>query len=243
MTTVPNLTSRNPALSTSNYIEKRAKISAKPSGRELVYGPRLSINEALWRNDGLIFPYTPTINDTATVNYDTYEPIHGNQNYSAFKNRSSKEISVIGTFTTMNQNEAATNLSYLHFLRTVTQMYFGSGENRGTPPPVLLFSAYGSAIFNKVPVIITNYTFEMPADVDYVYLDSPKITREVLVDNRRGEATHYGPETSDGFNAWLPTRFTITVQMTVQNTPARLRRQFNLDEFRSGRLINDGGWI
>lgn len=237
----------NPGSATqkANYT-KRARLSAKPAAKELVYGPASTFfGRQLRSTNGLLFPYTPTISDTATVNYDVYEPVHGNQNFSAFRNRASKEIQVVGTFTSMNQPEARANLAYLHFLRTITQMYFGTqSENRGTPPPILLFNAYGSAVFNNVPVIVTNYNYEMPTDVDYVYINTEKtnpIAAEFSGGDLGGEF-NTGPAIN-GFDAWVPTRFSISIQMTVQNTPARLRREFDLDKFRRGDLINGGGWI
>ena len=46
---------------------------------------------------------------------------------------------------------------------------------------------------------------------------------------------------ANGDYVWLPAVFDFTVNLTVQNTPAVLR-SFNLDSFRSGKLLKDGGW-
>lgn len=231
----PNL-SNNATIEVSGKLDHRARISAKPGATQQIYGN--GIMKPLYTTGGLLFPYTPTLSDTTSVNYDAYEPVHSNQGFSAFKSRASKEITAIGTFTTMNQDEARVNIANLHFLRTVTQMYFGQNDpNRGTPPPVLLFNAYGEAIYRNVPVIITNYTFEMPADVDYVQCTTSIVPGE-SADESDGSISSDGSATS-----WVPTRFSISVQMTVQNTPGRLRKQFNLNEFREGSLIKNGGWV
>lgn len=244
-----------------NLRDRRARISAKPGAKNIIYGPLEDPNnilKPLHKSGGLLFPYTPMINDSATVNYETYDPIHSNQPFAAFKSVAAKEIVIIGTFTTMNQQEAAQNLANIHFLRTVTKMYFGiKSRLRGTPPPILLFNAYGTAIFHNVPIIITNYNIELPMDVDYVNIKSDAGSeirlRKGLSEEevRRGTSpinvstlTLNDIETVSGdITAWLPTRFTITINMQVQNTPDRLRREFDLDAFRTGALIKRGGWV
>lgn len=255
--------------------DRRARISAKPGAKNLIYGlpEKNNILFPLHKTNGFLFPYTPSIFDTATVNYESYDPVHTNQPFMAFKSVAAKEIQITGTFTTMNQQEAEQNIANIHFLRTITKMYFGLGSTgesgsadgvnlRGTPPPILLFNAYGDALYHNVPVIVTTFNIEYPMDVDYVRV----ITRAagagtVLTGTRTIERSNSdanlnqgqgGEETfpedivtfqTDRAVAWLPTRFIISVQMTVQNTPDRLRRQFNLNDFRTGRLIKRGGWI
>jgi len=244
--------------------DRRARISAKPGAKVEIYGKplRQNILNPLYQTGGLLFPYTPMINDTATVNYESYDPVHSNQPFSAFKSVAAKEITVIGTFTTMNKQEAAQNLANIHFLRTITKMYFGTGglstseavALRGTPPPILMFNAYGTAIYHNVPVIVTSFNVEMPQDVDYVQVKNNSTIRRTInnpgefndTTNPNGTRNLETPivlETDFSIDAWLPTRFMITVQMTVQNTPDRLRREFNLDDFRTGRLIGRGGWV
>lgn len=44
-----------------------------------------------------------------------------------------------------------------------------------------------------------------------------------------------------GNYVWLPALFDFTVNLTVQNIPAVLR-SFNLDSFRTGKLLKNGGW-
>ena len=249
----------------TNIRDRRARISAKPGAKDIVYGKREDNNilKPLHDSGGLLFPYTPMITDTATVNYETYDPVHTNQPFAAFKSVAMKEITIIGTFTTMNQQEAKQNLANIHFLRTVTKMYFGlKSKLRGTPPPILLFNAYGTAIFHNVPVIITNYNIEMPMDVDYVNIKSAaggttRTTNELILDpnlnpfdvsldlanTRREDLVNATEQIPGDITAWLPTRFTINVMMQVQNTPDRLRREFDLDAFRTGQLIKKGGWV
>lgn len=246
------------------FSDRRARLSAKPAAVSTIYGEKGSNNilNPLYETGGLLFPYTPNINDSATVQYDYYDPIHTNQPFAAFKSVAAKEITVIGPFTAQNQEEARYCLAAIHFLRTVTKMFFGVGgldqtavNLRGTPPPILLFNAYGTAIYHNVPVIITTYNVEFGQDIDYV---------EVLFSNRTGASdnlinlneftassnrqlepgNNLTIRSIDGdISAWVPTKFTISLTMTVQNTPDRLRRNFNLNDFRTGKLIKKGGWV
>jgi len=243
--------------------DRRARLSAKPDAVADIYGPAVNNNilSPLYETGGLLFPYTPNINDSATVQYDYYDPIHTNQPFAAFKSVAAKEITVIGPFTAQNQEEARYCLAAIHFLRTVTKMFFGTNRGtgqpgqravdlRGTPPPILLFNAYGTAIYHNVPVIVNTYNVEFPQDIDYVEVD---FSRSVGTERRDIDfgfdifsADRFGTneiEKSRDISAWVPTKFTISLTMTVQNTPDRLRRSFNLNDFRTGKLVKRGGWV
>lgn len=243
--------------------DRRARISAKPNAVADIYGPATTNNilSPLYETGGLLFPYTPNINDSATVQYDYYDPIHTNQPFAAFKSVAAKEITVIGPFTAQNQEEARYSLAAIHFLRTVTKMFFGTNRGtgrfgqravdlRGTPPPILLFNAYGTAIYHNVPVIITTYNVEFPQDIDYVRVEFDRSVGTERRDIDFGfdilSADRFGTreiEKSRDVSAWIPTKFTVSITMTVQNTPDRLRRSFNLNDFRTGKLVKRGGWV
>jgi len=238
-----------------SFGDKRARLSAKPGVRDKIYGS-LSDNEnilrPLYQTGGLLWPYTPIINDVTSVQYDSYDPVHSNQPFMAFKSVAPKEIMCSGQFTAMNQDEALYCLAAIHFLRTITKMFFGIGgldqeskNLRGTPPPVLLFNAHGTAMFHNVPVIVTSYSIELPQDVDYVEVNgSSAINSSIVNTDVATEVDSFnGTVSSQPYDAWIPTKFNITVNMTVQNSPNRWRRNFNLNDFRTGKLIKKGGWI
>jgi len=245
-----------------SFRDRRARLSAKGNteARNLIYGKNTSENilRPIWETGGLLWPYTPIITDNTTVQYDSYDPIHTNQPFLAFKSVAAKEIMCSGQFTAMNQQEATYCLAAIHFLRTITKMFFGIGGEdqaaiaaRGTPPPVLLFNAHGTAMFHNVPVVVTSYSIEFPQDVDYVELERSVsnanirdiFTEEALGIDRESDAFSVNIRQQEGITAWIPTRFNVTVNMTVQNTPNRLRRNFNLNDFRTGKLIKKGGWL
>ena len=245
-----------PIVGNNGFSDRRVRLSAKPAAKELVYGPRepWNILNPLWSTGGLLFPYTPYINDMAAVNYEHFDPVHTNQPFAAFKNVAPKDIQIAGPFTAMNQDEATYCLAAIHFLRTVTKMYFGVGSEgvdknfqdnsaesvrlRGTPPPILLLNGYGTAIYHNVPVVVTNYTVELPQDVDYVRVDTSAYGKAVTDANSDTLQI-----VSRDISAWVPTKFNIAVTVQVQNTPDRMRRHFNLNDFRTGRLVKRGGWV
>lgn len=176
-----------------------------------------NILEPLAATNGLVFPYTPTVTLSQSVDYSSYDPVHANQEIHTYTRTRAPMITLSGEFTVQNTAEAAYALAAIHFLRSVSKMSFSQNSLQpGTPPPVLLLSGYGEYMFNDLPIIIQSFNMNLPADVDYVQVPNS--------------------------NTFLPTRFTLDVQMTVQNTPNQLR-QFNLEAFRSGSLMKRGGWI
>ena len=174
------------------------------------------IMEPLAQTNGMVFPFTPTIDFAQEIDYSSYDPVHSNQELHSYTRTKAPKINVTGKFTVQNSFEASYALASLHFCRTVSKMAFGKSQNAGTPPPVLLFSAYGDYIFNDVPVIVTAFNMSFPEDVDYV-----------LVPNS---------------NSWMPSMFSIQISLTVQNTPDQLR-SFSLEKFRSGQLLKNKGWV
>lgn len=183
-------------------------------------GRRTETNNILYplsSTDGLVFPYTPIIGLNQSVNYNSYDPVHSNQEILAYTRTAAPQITCSGEFTVQNSQEASYAIACIHFLRTVTKMDFGlNSPNTGTPPPVLIFSAYGEYMFNEVPVIIQGFDIQFENGVDYVRIPNS--------------------------NTYVPTNFTISIVMIVQNPPQRLR-QFNSKEFRNGDLVKRGGWL
>jgi hypothetical protein len=145
-------------------------------------------------------------------------PVHSNQEILSYTRTPAVKFTVTGNFTSQTIQEAAYNLGCIHFLRVVTKMSFGASQDPqpGTPPPVLIFEAHGGAMFNKLPVVITQFSITMPPDHDYIAVNLP------------------------GFGvSRVPVFFDISVSMTVQNTPKALRN-WSLDTFRSGGYLTRG---
>ena len=217
----------------------RAKIQPMGKDRksmEHILGPKSSDNilRPLWDTQGLMFPYTPMIQvQHANVNYGNYELAHTNYDYFAYQKTSSPTATVTGVFGAHTQVEAEYMMAAIHFLRVVTKSNFGlSDDNRGTPPPKLAFSAYGEAMFNRTPVYIRTVAFGLDQDVDYVpvrtaYRTDTDYASDPVLDEMLA-------------NSYVPLVLNIFVDIMVAPNPSQVRNEFNLEEFRKGKLLDKG---
>lgn len=185
------------------------------------HDPSNNLIKPLAATGGIVFPYTPNIMLSHTAAYAAQSPTHSNYAQPFYNSSSTDPITVAGTFTAQNQNEARYLLAVLQFLRSVTKMFRG-GNFAGNPPPVLRLGGYGNYIFPDVPVVVTNFTYELPDSVDYI--------------------TAY-PNTSNGTlqtdSSRVPTRTSVAI--TLQPTYSRrTQREFNMKEFSRGNQLNKG---
>lgn len=175
--------------------------------------------ELIKETNGVIFPYTPSITYGHQVNYSSSAPVHANQDYQFYNNTPSVQFQISAKFTAQNAREAQYLLAAKHFFQTASKMHFGEDdEKRGLPPPVLVFSGYGDHMFNNLPVIMNNFTVDLPDDQDYVQVDMI------------------------GGTSWVPAVMVFQLTFTVQQTPKK-QRAFNFDRFASGEQLKGRGWI
>lgn len=218
----------------------RARLRAFPLAKQYVYGEAgKSVMSILHETDGMIFPYTPSIQIAQQVNYQPYSPLHAIQDFQVYTGTPSFAFSVTGDFTVQNAREREYALAVIHLMRSISKMRFGASDpERGNPPPLMLFSAYGNMVFNDLPVVLTSYSFDFNNSVDYV---RHQTTLPAAGGGGRQAATPF-TGLSDG-EAWLPSKFSCTLNLTHQKTPQQLRRDFNWSDFRSGSLLQRGqGW-
>lgn len=247
---------------------RRVRLRPKPMGAMQVYGSN-GLLQPLRNTNGMVWPYQPSITYNQPVDYTPMDLVHVNQELYAYTRTPSLKLNVTGPFTVQNQQEGIYALAAIHFCRVVTKMYFGQNDpNAGTPPPVLLFDAYGQYMFNQLPVLVAGFTVELPNDVDYVPVDltniqsyspaqaasnqpgfsqvqkTPQLTGYTNIANSTLMSTRLFRSDLTGGNGyvWLPAVFNLTVDLIVQNTPKRLR-QFDLAKFTTGELMKEGRWI
>ena len=120
--------------------------------------------------NGVIFPYTPTIQSSYKANYDASDLTHANYKQYFYKNSSVEEISITADFTAQDNTEAKYLLATIHFFKSVTKMFYGKDTDPapGTPPPLCFLNGYGTYQYNQHPLLITNFQYTLPNDVDYV---------------------------------------------------------------------------
>lgn len=174
--------------------------------------------------NGMIFPYTPTIAFSQAVSYADLQLVHSNTDYPAYTRTPTCTLSVSGKFTVQNQQEGLYALAVLHYLRTVSKSYFGETDanngKAGLPPPVLLFSAYGQYVFNRLRVVLKSHSYTFEDSMDTIMISVK------------------------GTQVRLPAMFSIQTELMVVQTPQRMRTKFSFDAFATGQLLDkEGGWI
>ena len=179
-----------------------------------------SVMAPLTSTNGMIFPYLPQITMSHTANYQQMDIAHINYPFFAYKNSQVDEIQIVGKFTVQDRVEADYWLASVHFLRTVTKMFFGTGQHLGNPPPICTLNGYGDFVYKDVSCVIKNFTVTMPNDVDYIQAGQ----------GGNGSSVTYVPVSSE-------------ISVTVQPIYSREKiKSFDLMAFASGQLVlgNDG---
>lgn len=212
-----------------NY-DWRARLRPKAGGAAYVYGTNYTdgdetnILQPLINSGGLVWQYTPQIFVAAGTNYQQYDLQGMNYPIYAYQNSRPPELPVAADFTANNIDEARYLLAIMHFLKVITKSYSGdaavSDGIAGTPPPVLLFEYLGEHGFNKVPVIIKDYSIQLDPEVDYV-------------------PVHYKMKGADTVT-YVPTSCFISINMSVSYTPKKLRKQFDIKGLTTGAAYSDG---
>lgn len=192
--------------------DNRAKLE---TGRPDLYcqGPA----SVLTSNGGILFPNMPDVAYQQSVNYNTYDLVHTNYSYHSYRNTPSAAIQVTAQFSQTTVEEARYMLGVLHFLRSVTKMYYGIGDiasepSAGTPPPVLRFSAFGNRQFNRIPVVVTTFATTFDSGVDLIEVDGQNI----------------------------PVMQTISIDLMQQQNPDRQKYNFSKKAFLNGSLYGEG---
>jgi hypothetical protein len=146
----------------------RVRLQLAKSANYLYRAADAGILKPLFDTDGVIFPYTPTIETSYKAKYDAADLVHSNYKGYFYKSSAIEELSIRGTFTAQDSKEAQYLLAVIHFFRSATKMFYGKDEQAGAPPPLVFLSAYGQYQFNRHPCVISNFSYSLPADVDYV---------------------------------------------------------------------------
>lgn len=217
----------------------RARLQPKDINQALtILGPRDKSNILfpLYSTRGVLFPYTPSITSGSVAEYDGSSFIQTNYGYNAYIRSYPKPITITAEFTAQTNDEALYLLAVLHFFRAVTKSYFGINPyNRaGTPPPVLVFNYLGEFQFNNVPVLVKSFDYTYDPKVDYVPVDT---VQNQIYSGNMGVSL---PAQSSGGFTWVPTHISVALELDTQYIPIKLRNEFNLDEFRSGKLVGKG---
>ena len=149
----------------------RVRLSLAPNSGYLYQASQVQgILQPLARTNGVVFPYTPSIQIQYNAHYDSYDLTHSNYKIQQYKNSSVDNITISCDFTAQDTAEANYLLAVIHFFRSVTKMFYGQDSipKIGTPPPLCFLTGLGSFQFDNHPLAITNFAYSLPTDVDYI---------------------------------------------------------------------------
>lgn len=214
------------------------------------------------RHKGIRFPVTPFINMSHSAAYDARSVVHNNYPYYAYQNSQVDQMTIAGSFPVQNETDGKHWLATLHFLRTVTKMYYGEGKNQGNPPPVCRLNGYGDLVYKDVPIVITNFTVELREQVDYigVNVSTGGTTPISTGGGYLGEDNDFarqGPQLgsfpgmgvvtqnpnqaveSSGSVNYVPTDSLISITVVPVYSRNKISK-FNLKDFASGKLTRNG---
>jgi len=146
----------------------RVRLQLAPTSDYLYNANPPGILAPLAATNGVIFPYTPQINTAYKANYEQYDLVHSNYRGVYYKNSRVDDLNIRGTFTAQDTREADYLLAVIHFFRSVTKMFYGKDEQRGSPPPLVYLSGLGMNQFYGHPCVISSFTYNLPDQVDYI---------------------------------------------------------------------------
>ena len=228
----------------------------------------LGVLAALRATDGVIFPYTPSIETAYKANYDAYDLTHSNYRGYFYKNSYVDAVNVRATFTAQDTKEADYLLAVIHFFRSVTKMFYGQDQQRGAPPPLVYLSGYGDYQFNEHPCVVSQFNYTLPPDVDYIRaqnnlqsntnqsinrLRNPIANNPVAYSANRllnsslfaGALAGRPAQTSNlanGEPTYVPTKMEIAITLLPIQSRSNISNNFSVRGFANGNLLKDGYW-
>lgn len=216
----------------------------------------------------LEFPYTPQIDYSNDVKYDSFNLTHTNYQPYAYARTENPQINIQAKFSSHTKDHFLISENAIRFLRIYTKMNYGRNDtDRGQTPRILRFFGFGRNFYN-VPVVISKFNITFPEDVDYI---KGKIelgdTREAFIQNvgnRLSNTSAGGGRGSAGLPIavpeegvtvvtdaltttntteqfiYLPAVFQISIGLLVQQNIARTVQDFTLEKFASGQMSEFG---
>lgn len=246
----------------------RVRLRLAPNSNYLYNDPQCG--PVLWplRNtDGVIFPYTPSIDTAYKADYEPYNLTHSNYRGYFYKGSYVDTINIRATFTAQDTSEANYLLGVIHFFRSATKMFYGQDAQRGSPPPLVYLSGLGDYQFNEHPCVISQFNYNLPGDVDYIraqtsldngtnllikrdrqYITGNPLTyalqRLATVGLSKGALDPRPPAPTLGIDhpTYVPTKMDITLALFPMQSRAQVSKQFSVKNFANGNLLKGGFW-
>jgi hypothetical protein len=252
-----------------NNQDWRLRLSLAPQSNYLYNVPDAGILDPLKPSNGVIFPYTPQISTSYKANYSPTDLTHSNYRGYFYQNSYTDSVTVTATFTAQNTREANYLLAVIHFFRSVTKMFYGQSQNLGSPPPICYLNGLGEYQFNKHPVVVSQFNYTLPSDVDYIRAGSsnnlqlnqnPLRDKQATTTNsglnsvlrlanaflKPGASRDLRPPTSTltrvNSPTYVPTKMEIVITLLPMQSRTQVSQQFNLQTFANGQQLKGGFW-
>lgn len=249
----------------------RVRLQLAPQSNYLYNSENPGILQPLRITNGIIFPYTPKIDMSYRANYQSSEVTHSNYKNYFYQGSEVGDITLTAQFTAQSTSDANYVLAVIQFFRSATKMFYGQDSQRGSPPPLVFLSGFGEYQFNNHACVITEFTYSLPDDVDYIRAQSVNITGEPTVRARARQnvatnnifasvqrlaaafttkgalpAKPFGtvPGAATGISnpTYVPTDLTITVRLLPVVSRQKVSQQFSLQNFANGNGLKGGFW-
>jgi hypothetical protein len=246
----------------------RVRLRLAPQSNYLYNDPQCG--PVLWplRNtDGVIFPYTPTIDTAYKADYEPYNLTHSNYRGYFYKGSYVDPVNIKAMFTAQDTAEANYLLATIHFFRSATKMFYGQDAQRGAPPPLVYLSGLGDFQFNEHPCVIAQFNYNLPSDVDYIRAQSGGANGTSL-QNQRDRQTIAGNPLSYALQrlatvgltkgalpdrlaaptlglddpTYVPTKLDINLLLYPMQSREQVSKQFSVKNFANGNLLKGGFW-
>lgn len=216
--------------------------------------------------DGVVFPYTPQISTNYRADYSPYTLTHSNYKGYFYNASYMDAINITATFTAQDTVEAEYLLAVIHFFRSVSKMFYGQDTERGSPPPLLFLSGMGEYQFNRHPCVLSQFTYTLPSDVDYIRatsivnqgisFNSTRANQSAPVPGLAGvsrlanallpkgaKASPPGQTSlSKGNPTYVPTKMDINLTLLPVQSRNQVSKIFKLSEYANGNQLKGGFW-
>ena len=160
--------------------------------------------------EAVIFTVSPTISERRSADYDAMQLLHHQGQILKYKWTNVRSWGISGKLVSRNSVEAEQNLERLNRLRAWVMPFNGEGTANepatkswlGAPPPVLILRAYGDKMVGPVPVVIKDYSWEFPNEVDYIETEKTKVPFPTVIAVTVSVDEAYSPAEYSGFD-WI----------------------------------------
>jgi hypothetical protein len=229
-----------------------------------------SVMFPLKNTNGVIFPYTPSIVVQYAANYSPAEVVHSNYKIFQYKGSSVDTVTIGCEFTAQDNSEANYLLAVIHFFRSVTKMFYGLDQNPnpGVPPPLCYLTGLGEFQFNNHALVVTQFTYDLPTDVDYIRAGSPTTIAGTPLNNFRPDAgiidsvktrtlnnsvpiggrpftpmfRQQSTYLSNSNVTYVPTKMKMSITCSPVVSRNQVSNKFSLRDYATGKLLKGGFW-